>query len=131
MRKFNRNNDGNTGTYGRNSRPRREGSDWQNGPPPNLSVYQHSAWLLSTFNGMKVELRDGEPVDSLVRRFKKMVEFSGLMHEIKKRECYLAPSQKRRTKKAKAQKRRRDDQKKFEAENPSYFDHEEVKPTVL
>jgi small subunit ribosomal protein S21 len=131
MRKYNRNNDVNSGQYGNAQRPKRNNSDWMNGPPPNLTPYQHSAWLLSTFNGMKVELREGEPIDSLLRRFKKMVEFSGLMHEIKKRECHLSPCQKKRVKKARAKKRRKDEQKKWDSENPPFLDHEEVKPTVL
>lgn len=57
--------------------------------------------------GRYVVLRDGEHVESLMKRFKRVVESSGVMRELKRREYYMSPSEKRRDKKAKALKRLR------------------------
>lgn len=61
--------------------------------------------------GMAVALRDGETVDSLMRRFKKMVESAGIMKELRKREYHLTRSQKRREKRKKAIKNLRKQEK--------------------
>ena len=42
--------------------------------------------------GVKVTLKGNESVESLVRRFKKGIEKSGVMKEIRKREFYEKPS---------------------------------------
>lgn len=57
--------------------------------------------------GRYVKARDGESTDQLIKRFKRVVEASGVMGELKKREYYLSPSQKIREKKKKALKRLR------------------------
>ena len=41
---------------------------------------------------MKVTLKSNENVESLVRRFKKGIEKSGIMKEMRKREFYEKPS---------------------------------------
>ena len=46
-----------------------------------------------------------ESLDSMLRRFKKEVVKSEVLKELRKREYYVAPSQKRRIKSAEAQKR--------------------------
>lgn len=46
-----------------------------------------------------------ETVDSMLRRFKKEVLKSEVLKDLRKREYYIPPSQKRRIKSAEAQKR--------------------------
>lgn len=70
-----------------------------------LSPYEESCLFLSSMSGPVVKLMDGESNDQLIRRFKKLVEYSGLLHELKKREFYLSPSQKVKDKKRRALKK--------------------------
>lgn len=79
--------------------------DWT--PPGYLNNYEKSVWFLNTFSGRKVKRRENDTNDSLIRRFKKMVESAGILKEVKKREHYLSPSQKKREKKKRALKRLR------------------------
>lgn len=48
-----------------------------------------------------------ESIDSMIRRFKKEVLKSELIKELRKREFYISPSEKRRKKSAEAQRRAR------------------------
>lgn len=57
--------------------------------------------------GLAVRLRDGESADSLIKRFKWMVEGSGLLRDLKEKEFAQSPSEKRKAKERKAAKRRR------------------------
>lgn len=57
--------------------------------------------------GRAVALRPGESVDQLIKRFKRVVEASGVMREVKKREYYMSRSEKIRDKKKRALKRLR------------------------
>lgn len=52
-----------------------------------------------------VRVRDGEPFESALRRFKKQVEKSGVLSEIRKREHYEKPSVKKKKKAIAARKR--------------------------
>lgn len=52
-----------------------------------------------------VKLRPHETTDSLIRRFKKETIKSGIIQDVRKHEFYIAPSEKKRMKKAAAQKR--------------------------
>jgi small subunit ribosomal protein S21 len=52
---------------------------------------------------IKVQVRHGEPVGSAVRRFKKIIERSGIMRELRRREHYVKPSESRRIAKARRQ----------------------------
>jgi small subunit ribosomal protein S21 len=52
-----------------------------------------------------VIVRDGEPFESALRRFKKLCERTGILSEIKKREHYEKPSVKRKKKILAAKKR--------------------------
>ena len=52
-----------------------------------------------------VRVKDNEPIESAIRRFKKQCEKAGILSEIKKREHYEKPSV-RRKKKALAAKKR-------------------------
>ncbi|HIE44013.1 MAG TPA: 30S ribosomal protein S21 [Candidatus Omnitrophica bacterium] len=52
-----------------------------------------------------VRVERGEPLDRALRRLKKQVEKEGLLRELREREYYEKPSQKRRKKYLKAQKK--------------------------
>lgn len=54
---------------------------------------------------MAIILRKEETLDSALRRFKKEMIKSGTLVELRKREYYVAPSQKRRLKESAARKR--------------------------
>ncbi|GHT67432.1 30S ribosomal protein S21 [Endomicrobiia bacterium] len=41
---------------------------------------------------INVRVRDGEPIEEAIRRFKRECERNGVMQEIKKREFYKPPS---------------------------------------
>lgn len=60
-----------------------------------------------------VKARPGENLDSLLRRFKKETIKSGVLQDLRKHEYYIAPSEKKRLKKAAAQKRAAKKQAKF------------------
>ena len=51
--------------------------------------------------------KDGEPVERLLKRFKKKVEAAGILKEVRRREYYLKPSIRKKQKRAAAEKRRR------------------------
>ena len=50
-------------------------------------------------------VKKDEPIDSALRRFKKEMARSGIMKELKKREAYIPPSEKRKIKRNEARKR--------------------------
>lgn len=52
-----------------------------------------------------VKLKDGESFEGALRRFKKQVEKSGILSELKKREHYEKPSVQRKKKSIAARKR--------------------------
>lgn len=104
MRKFVR-NDFRPGGY--QQRPRRP----ENERPNTSDPMALSIWFMNTFSGNKVVRRDNESTDSMIRRFKKLVEQSGITKELKRREFYQTPSQKKREKKKKALKRLRKNQR--------------------
>jgi small subunit ribosomal protein S21 len=56
---------------------------------------------------MKIEtkLKDGERIDNALRRFRKTVEKSGVLQELRKREYFEKPSVKKKRKQAAARKR--------------------------
>lgn len=45
---------------------------------------------------IKILVRQGEPVLSAVRRFKKIIERSGIMREYRRHQHYVKPSENRR-----------------------------------
>jgi len=49
---------------------------------------------------------DQESIDSLIKRFNRMVEKEGIIREYKKREFYEKPSEKRRKRKPQTQRKR-------------------------
>ena len=52
-----------------------------------------------------VKVRDGESFESAMKRFKKQCEKAGILSEVKKRQYYEKPSEKRKRKAIEAQKR--------------------------
>jgi len=52
-----------------------------------------------------VRVKDNEPIESAIRRFKKQCEKAGILSEIRKREHYEKPSVKRKKKALAAKKR--------------------------
>lgn len=56
---------------------------------------------------MAIKRRPEETVDSMLKRFKKEVLKSEVLKDLRKKEYYVSPSEKRRLKSAEAQKRAR------------------------
>lgn len=54
--------------------------------------------------GKKIEVRDGN-VEKALRKFKKKIQESGLLFELKEREQYIKPTTQRKLKSAAAKKR--------------------------
>ena len=54
---------------------------------------------------LKVKSRGNESIDQLLRRFKKLCEKEGLTRDIKRTSYYEKPSERKRRKERKAQKR--------------------------
>lgn len=54
----------------------------------------------------QVFLKTGETIDNLVRRFERACQQSGIRSEVKKRECYEKPSEKKKRKQIAALKKR-------------------------
>ena len=52
-----------------------------------------------------VRVKDNEPIESAIRRFKKQCEKAGLMSELRKRQHYEKPSVKRKRKTLAARKK--------------------------
>jgi len=53
-----------------------------------------------------IKVRDGEPIDKVLRIFKKQVEKAGVIGDLKKNQHYEKPSVKRKKKAIAARKRR-------------------------
>ena len=54
-----------------------------------------------------VKVKDHEPIEKAMRRFRRKVEREGIRKDIKKNSFYLKPGEKRRLKQRLAEKRRR------------------------
>lgn len=55
----------------------------------------------------QIKVKEGERFDSVLKRFRKMVEKSGIMQELRKHEHYDKPSVKKKRKMVAAKKRAR------------------------
>ena len=55
--------------------------------------------------GNTVTLREGEPVEKALRKFKKKIQDQGLLIELRERETYEKPTTRRKRKKAAAKNR--------------------------
>jgi len=56
---------------------------------------------------LEVSIREGEPQDSLLRRFQKMVQTSGILRETKAHRHFLSKGEKARLKAQKSARRKR------------------------
>jgi small subunit ribosomal protein S21 len=56
-------------------------------------------------DGNSVTVRDGEPFEKALRRFKRKVQDSGILDELRKKEFYEKPTTKRKRAKAAAKNR--------------------------
>ena len=122
MRKFNRPNNnrqrfGDGNRRPRFTRPVREiPSD-----PSKVDTEQ----VLKSFTNLTVRAFANEDNDHLIKRFKRMVEGAGVLSEIKKREHYKSPGQKRRERQLKSIKNAR--KKKARQERfDSHYDDKKV-----
>ena len=53
-----------------------------------------------------VKIKNGEPFEKAMRRFKRKVETEGIMKELKKRKFHMTKSEKKKEKRVQAKKRR-------------------------
>ena len=65
----------------------------------------------------KVIIRDNESIDRALKRFKRKVEQTGILKEIRKREYYLKPSIKKKLKSRTAEARNRKREKRLQQNN--------------
>ena len=56
---------------------------------------------------ISVEVRDGEPLDSAIRRLKRQVQTTGILEEARRHERYEKPSERRRRLAASSARRKR------------------------
>jgi small subunit ribosomal protein S21 len=75
--------------------------DWTTNPQ-NLSW---PAWEGVNNSMAGVRVKENEPIESAIRRFKKQCEKAGILQELKKREHYEKPSVRRKRKAIAARKR--------------------------
>ena len=61
----------------------------------------------------RVGVRDGEPIERALKRFKRKVEQAGILKEVRKREHYLKPSVKKKLKARAAEARARKREKRL------------------
>ena len=54
----------------------------------------------------EIRVKEGEPLDNALRRFKRQCQKSGVLAELRKRECYEKPSVKKKKKAEAARKRK-------------------------
>ncbi len=57
--------------------------------------------------GIKIRLRERESIQEAVRRFRKLVERSGMKREVRRREYYEKPSETKRRARLRAERRAR------------------------
>ena len=75
-----------------------------------------------------IVVRDGEPIESALRRFKKACERDGIIQELKKREYYKKPSElrneKKKEKKRRLAKMKRDKTEDFDQKFDKFSEQE-------
>lgn len=69
----------------------------------------------------KVTRRKDESVEDLIKRFKKKVTNEGILTELRRREYYLSPSEKRKEKSKQAQKKLRKYQLKQQVVDTEFY----------
>ena len=81
--------------------PRPDGAGWLCRPAPGgpfviLSMPLLSGWKDSDGMAIRVRARSGESVEQLQRRFKKLCEKEGLTKDVKRKQYFEKPSERRR-----------------------------------
>ena len=61
----------------------------------------------------RVTVRDGEPVERAIKRFKRKVEQAGILKDVRKKEHYLKPSVRKKLKARAAESRARKREKRI------------------
>lgn len=61
---------------------------------------------------VKINVREGEPIDKALRRFRKKLSDEGVLKDYKKKQHYEKPSDKRRRKEKEAERRQKKKQKR-------------------
>ncbi|MGQ9679062.1 MAG: 30S ribosomal protein S21 [bacterium] len=54
---------------------------------------------------VSITVKEGEPYESFIRRFRRACEQAGILREVKRREFYEKPSERRKRKTAEARRR--------------------------
>lgn len=54
---------------------------------------------------VNITVKDGEPYESFIRRFRRACEQAGILREVRRREFYEKPSERRKRKMAEARRR--------------------------
>ena len=71
----------------------------------NIRVYNGLYWEGGVARVPSIRLRENEPFEAALRRFKKSIEKEGVLSEVKKREHYEKPSVKKKKKALAARKK--------------------------
>lgn len=74
-----------------------------------LSYFQNKG---GEYSMTRVAVRDGESIERALKRFKRKVEQSGVLKEVRKREYFIKPSMKKKVKARNAESRARKREKK-------------------
>jgi small subunit ribosomal protein S21 len=89
-------------------------ASWDLVNQPNLfCCHYQNIWFIAKYNTKwrfvlpKVELRDGESQEKLLRRFRKVVTRSGVLSEVRKRRWFVSKNEQRRMEDKKAIRRRK------------------------
>ncbi len=61
---------------------------------------------------IEIKMKEGERIDNALRRFRKVVEKSGVLQELRKREYFEKPSVKKKRKQAASRKRTKRDSRR-------------------
>ncbi len=77
-------------------------------PPPNTARTHVDRWVV--IKRMRVELRDSESFEQLLRRFTKGIERSGIIREHRRGLRFVSVQEENRAKRRKAERRRRRNQ---------------------
>lgn len=64
-----------------------------------------------------VKIKQGEPFEKAMRKFKRKVETEGIMKDLKQKQYYMTRAQKKRAKRKLAEKRRRKALNKIQIKN--------------
>lgn len=75
--------------------------------PPTSRLFLAARSPLSRYSMSEVQLTDDDRIDVALKRFKRLVQRSGLLQELRRRREYVKPSEARQRKAAAAKRRNR------------------------